>query len=119
MFLRISRAADAVSSPMSVAATVAAPPPGTDYVRYLAWYLVYARMPLEVIAHRQGIALDAMEKLPAGPEGDKDRAFYQGKRYAATYFARSVLPGVRHDAEIMGREDGSPLEIANEAFASI
>jgi hypothetical protein len=65
------------------------------------------------------IALDAIEKLPAGPEGDKDRAFYQGKRYAATYFARSVLPGVRHDAEIMGREDGSPLEITNEAFASI
>ncbi|HNC69658.1 MAG TPA: phosphotransferase [Pseudomonadales bacterium] len=52
-----------ICTPMSVAATVAAPPPGTDYVRYLAWYLVYARMPLEVIAHRQGIALDAIAEL--------------------------------------------------------
>ncbi len=47
-----------ICTPMAVAAVVADPPPGTDYVQYLAWYIVYSRMPLEVIAHRQGIVLD-------------------------------------------------------------
>lgn len=50
-------------TPLSVAATVAEPPPGTDYVRYLAWYLVYSRLPLEVIAHRQGIELEPVAAL--------------------------------------------------------
>ncbi len=57
----------AICTPLSVAGTVADPPPGTDYVRYLAWYLVYARMPLEVIAHRQGIRLDPVAELQPAP----------------------------------------------------
>lgn len=57
----------AVCTPLSVVATVAAPPPGTDYVRYLAWYLVYSRLPLEVIAHRQGIELEPVAALQSAP----------------------------------------------------
>ncbi len=49
----------------------------------------------------------------------QDRAFYAGKHQAAAYFARSVLPKVKLDAEIMGREDSSPLDISDEAFATV
>jgi hypothetical protein len=30
-----------------------------------------------------------------------------------------VLPKVKLDAEIMGREDSSPIDISDEAFASV
>jgi hypothetical protein len=65
------------------------------------------------------IALDALAKLPAGDEGAKDRAFYEGKRHAAVYYARAVLPRVRFHAEVLGREDTSALDISNEAFATV
>jgi hypothetical protein len=65
------------------------------------------------------IAIEAREKLPAGPEGDADRAFYDGKKHAALYFARAVLPRVKFHAEQLGREDTSPIEIPNEAFATV
>ncbi len=65
------------------------------------------------------VALDASAKLPAGDEGAKDRAFYEGKKHAAQYFARIVLPKVKHAAEILGREDASPMEIGNESFAAV
>lgn len=57
----------AICTPMSVAAIVADPPRGTDYVQYLAWYLAYARAPLEVIAHRQGIELAPIAELQSAP----------------------------------------------------
>jgi hypothetical protein len=65
------------------------------------------------------IGLDASAKLPSGAEGDKDRAFYAGKRHAAAYFARTVLPRVKLEAEVLGREDASALDITGEAFASV
>lgn len=65
------------------------------------------------------IAGDALEKLPAGEEGAAERSFYEGKRHAAFYYARTVLPQVKYDAELLGREDTSPLEITNSAFATV
>lgn len=65
------------------------------------------------------LALDAKAALPAGAEGDKDRAFYEGKRAAAAYFALNVLPRVKLDAEILGREDASALDIPTESFATV
>ena len=62
------------------------------------------------------IALDAQAKLPAG---HKDIAFYEGKKQAALYFARNILPGVRDTANILAREDNSPMDIPSEAFASL
>jgi alkylation response protein AidB-like acyl-CoA dehydrogenase len=64
------------------------------------------------------IALEAMERLPSGEAGAKDRAFYEGKKHAALYFAANVLPHVRLSAEILGREDASALDIPTESFAS-
>ncbi len=63
------------------------------------------------------IAGEQLEKLPASEANE--RAFYEGKRQAAFYYARTVLPHVRYDAELLGREDTSALDIPNEAFATI
>ncbi len=48
-----------------------------------------------------------------------DYAFYVGKRHSAQYFARNVLPGVLDKADILAREDKSPVEIPDAAFARI
>lgn len=45
-----------------------------------------------------------------------DRAFYEGKRAAALYFAHNVLPTVAGKAALIGKEDRSPLEISDAAF---
>jgi hypothetical protein len=46
-----------------------------------------------------------------------DRAFYDGKRYSAQYFAFNVLPSVSAKAQMILREDRSMLEIPVAAFA--
>ena len=60
------------------------------------------------------IADVARDKLP--PD-HPDRAFYDGKRYAAQYFAYNVLPGVTAKAQMIQREDRSMLDIPVAAFA--
>jgi alkylation response protein AidB-like acyl-CoA dehydrogenase len=46
-----------------------------------------------------------------------DRAFYDGKKYAALYFAYNVLPSVTGKAQMIAREDRSMLDIPTAAFA--
>ena len=75
----------------------------------VAWLLLEAAV----------IAIDAAAKLPEGEEGAKERAFYAGKKHAAMYFAKVVLPRVRFHAEVLGREDTSPLDIPTEAYATV
>lgn len=48
-----------------------------------------------------------------------DHAFYTGKSAAALYYARNVLPGVEHKAQLLADEDKSPLEISDAAFATV
>jgi alkylation response protein AidB-like acyl-CoA dehydrogenase len=48
-----------------------------------------------------------------------DQAFYAGKIAAATYYARNLLPGVIHKAELLGEEDKSPLDIPDGGFATV
>ena len=43
---------------------------------------------------------------------------YEGKRYAALWFGRNVLPEVKGAAEQMALEDRSAMEITDEAFAA-
>ncbi|HSN98284.1 MAG TPA: acyl-CoA dehydrogenase, partial [Candidatus Nanopelagicales bacterium] len=57
------------------------------------------------------IAIDKLEELPAGEASASERAFYEGKKHAGLYFALNVLPHVKLSAEVLGREDASPLEI--------
>jgi hypothetical protein len=51
------------------------------------------------------------------PADHPDRAFYEGKRYAAQYFAQNVLPGVVTKGQLIAREDRSALDIPAAAFA--
>ncbi len=60
------------------------------------------------------IAEAAAAKLPAD---HPDRAFYDGKRFGAQYFAYNVLPGVAAKAQLIAREDRTALEIPAGAFA--
>ncbi|MBF5045540.1 acyl-CoA dehydrogenase [Aggregicoccus sp. 17bor-14] len=59
------------------------------------------------------------EKSAAGLSADHpDRAFYEGKRYSAVWYARNVLPNVEHGAKMMALEDSTPLQIADAMFQS-
>jgi alkylation response protein AidB-like acyl-CoA dehydrogenase len=60
------------------------------------------------------VAEAALAKLPAG---HPDRGFYDGKRFAAQYFAHNVLPTVATKAQMIAREDRSALDIPIDAFA--
>jgi hypothetical protein len=64
-------------------------------------------------------AVIAEGKLATVDAAHPDRAFYSGKTQAALYFARNVLPGVELKARLLEEEDKSPLEITNEAFATV
>lgn len=55
----------------------------------------------------------ALAKLPAN---HADRAFYEGKRYSALWYARNVLPQVESHAKIAMLEDFTPMEISDAAF---
>jgi alkylation response protein AidB-like acyl-CoA dehydrogenase len=66
------------------------------------------------------LLLDAGVKADAAlaklPQGHADRAFYEGKRSSAQWFARNVLPNVEHLAKLAMMEDLSPMEISDAAF---
>ncbi|CAN5355889.1 acyl-CoA dehydrogenase C-terminal domain-containing protein [soil metagenome] len=64
-------------------------------------------------------AVIASEKVEGVAAGHPDKAFYDGKIYAALYFARSVLPGAELKARQMAEEDRSPIEISDAAFATV
>ena len=53
------------------------------------------------------------------PDGHPDKAFYAGKLHAARYFAHNVLATVPIKAQQIGKADRSPLDIPDDAFATI
>jgi hypothetical protein len=57
--------------------------------------------------------------LKKAAAGTPDHAFYSGKIQSALYFAKNVLPGVEHKAQLLADEDKSPLEISDAAFATV
>jgi hypothetical protein len=52
-------------------------------------------------------------------EGHPDAAFYAGKIQAALWFARNVIPGVEHKAQLLGEEDKSALDMPDAGFATV
>jgi hypothetical protein len=48
-----------------------------------------------------------------------DQAFYAGKKFSAQYFAANVLPLVAAKAALLGREDRTPIDMPQAAFATI
>jgi alkylation response protein AidB-like acyl-CoA dehydrogenase len=61
------------------------------------------------------LAETAQAKLPAA---DADRAFYEGKKQAALWFARNQLPQVEAEAKLMMQEDASAMDIPDAGFAA-
>ena len=57
------------------------------------------------------VALGAQAKLPAS---DPDKAFYEGKKQAALWFARNELPKVEAEAKLMMQQDASAMDIPRE-----
>ena len=64
-------------------------------------------------------ALIADAALQKAAAGSPDHAFYSGKVHAALYYAKNVLPGVEHKAQLLAEEDKSPLDIPDAAFATV
>jgi hypothetical protein len=64
-------------------------------------------------------AVIAEEKKKSLDKGHVDYAFYTGKTHAAMYYAKTVLPAVELRAKQMATEDKSPMEIPDEAFATV
>jgi hypothetical protein len=60
-------------------------------------------------------AVIALERL--GDASAADKPFYEGKRFAAQYFAQNLLPHVAATAGVLSAEDDSPLSISDEAFS--
>ncbi len=61
-------------------------------------------------------AIVALEKLPNA--GASDKAFYEGKRYAAQFFAQTQLPRVAQLAGVISAEDVSALDVPTDAFGA-
>jgi alkylation response protein AidB-like acyl-CoA dehydrogenase len=61
----------------------------------------------------------ALEKLPTVAEGHPDRAFYEGKKWSALYYARNVLPSVEAIAKVLDNGDSSAIDIPDAAFATV
>lgn len=62
------------------------------------------------------VAEEAQKKVASN---HPDHAFYAGKVAAAQFYARNVLPGVEHKAQLLADEDKSPLDITDAAFATV
>ncbi len=86
----------ALCTPMVVAHLCAQPPPDVDFVQYLAWNLVYARAPLEVIAKRIGVELGPVALPPpratrhTPASGALLRGLESAARSAGTYQAYQI-----------------------------
>jgi alkylation response protein AidB-like acyl-CoA dehydrogenase len=57
------------------------------------------------------IAHDKLATLGTGEEHAAERDFYKGKIQTATFFAKNILPHAKLTAEVLGREDTSPMDM--------
>ena len=63
-----------LQTPIAVSEIVRRCPPGTNLAQYFAWYLVYGRVPVELIARQEGIEVEA-PSLPESPRSPRTVAF--------------------------------------------
>ncbi len=61
----------------------------------------------------------ACDKLATLPEGDKDHAFYEGKKASGIFFAHNVLSMVPSKADAIAIADDSALNISEAGFATV
>ncbi|MCA9512727.1 MAG: phosphotransferase [Myxococcota bacterium] len=74
-----------LTNPLGLAPVLGRPVPEMNYAQYLAWYVVYSRCPLEVMAHILGVALDP----PDVPEPEPTSS------HTATTFLANALERLR------------------------
>jgi hypothetical protein len=65
-----------------------------------------------LLLHHAEIALNALD----GDLSDRDRAFYAGKVAAANFFAKSVLPRLAAERQIIDAVDLDVMDLREEAF---
>jgi len=58
------------------------------------------------------------ERVGASATGD-EKAFYEGKKWSALWYARNVLPNVEQAARMMATEDTSSVDISLQAFGAV
>jgi len=103
-------------TPLSTSAPVSAPDPGTDYIQYLAWYLVYGRTPMELIANLKGLDVESAElptEVPTEFGAVHDLLVHRiGGQKAADSFEEYEKEVTARLAEYLRRADryGSDLE---------
>ena len=61
----------------------------------------------------------ALRKLPETSETHPDHAFYTGKKFAAQYFANDTLASLPARVQRLSAIDTLPVEIPDEAFATV
>jgi len=61
----------------------------------------------------------ALSKLPETSETHPDHAFYTGKKYAAQFFANNVLTTLPSRVQRLSQIDTLPVEMPDEAFATV
>jgi hypothetical protein len=60
-----------------------------------------------------------LKKLPETSETHPDHAFYTGKKFSAQYFANHVLATLPSRVKRLSAIDTLPVEIPDEAFATV
>ena len=65
------------------------------------------------------IACEKLASLPLDESSAKEHSFYEGKKHAALFYCRNILPNVKKSAEVLANEDTSPNDIPTEAFATV
>lgn len=133
------RAGDPTLGPAVKTLSAARDALGMSAMRMLTWFQtgsvtmvpLHANRFLEMMAETAvgwmllegaAVALDARGaggRPPSQAASPSDASFYEGKIAAALYYARNVLPSVELKARLMGDEDRTPLDIPDEAFATV
>jgi aminoglycoside phosphotransferase (APT) family kinase protein len=86
-------------TPMSTSRIVHDPPPGSDPVLYLEWYVGLGRVALQVVAERLGVSIG-----PVGPVGPPAlRSSRRGVAHAALVHAVADLPASLPGVDDFGR----------------
>ncbi|MCU0671150.1 MAG: acyl-CoA dehydrogenase [Myxococcota bacterium] len=103
---------------------------GASVMQFLGWFQAQKMPNITLMAERflhmmsklaigwlllDGAAI-AIEKLNAGGLSERDRAYYEGKKFSGIYYAMNIVPEVIGDAKTLRACDESPVSIADAAF---
>lgn len=82
------------------------------------WQAGVAREKLDILCREHGVEAADAAAVNALAKDNAEAAFYSGKIYSARYFIKHILPEIDGTVRAIQNGDISPMEIAEEAFAS-